>query len=64
MNKVNLPWVVVECAGREDEAEVNAFRHFIDADEWIARTYEEDEIEFLGVDIMKRLDDGTLTTEY
>lgn len=64
MNEVKLPWVVVEGAGREDEKEVKAFKHFIDADRWIARTYGEDEIESLGVDVMKLLPDGTLTTEY
>jgi len=57
-------WVVVEQAGTDDESIVNDHYTFREAAQNIARNYYPDEREELGVQIMKRLPDGTLTTEF
>lgn len=59
-----FPWVVVEKAGRDDEQIANDFRTFKEACENLEDWYGEDERESFPVIIMRRRDDGTLTTEY
>lgn len=58
------PWVVVEFCGMENEAIGADFKTFAEAAKNIEKWYGEDEIEEANVQIMRRLDDGTLTTEF
>lgn len=58
------PWVIVESAGYEDEQIASDHRSFAEACKHLDRQYDPVEIETLPVQIMRRLDDGTLTTEY
>lgn len=55
------PWVVVENAGTDNENLVIDFATFREACNWIDRNYTDDDC---PADIMRRNDDGTLTTEY
>jgi hypothetical protein len=58
------PWVIVEQAGTDDESIRADFGQFSTAHRACLAWYSEDELETLGVSIMKRNNDGTLTTEY
>ncbi|MDA8093681.1 MAG: hypothetical protein M0T84_07160 [Betaproteobacteria bacterium] len=51
-------WVVVACAGTEDENIVAAFAHAPDAREFVCKNAQD------NLDVMKRLPDDTLTTEF
>lgn len=55
------PWVVVENPGTDNESIVIDFGTFREACNWIDRNYTDDDC---PADIMRRLDDGVLTTEY
>ena len=55
------PWVVVEFAGTDRENEVIDFPTAREAFRYVERNYTEDECD---VDVMKRRDDGVLTTEF
>jgi len=55
------PWVVVEFAGTDREQIVIDFPTAREAFRYIERNYCEDECD---VDVMKRRNDGVLTTEY
>lgn len=59
------PWAVVEGAGRDDERIVAECATYYDAlCEEGGRYPTPDERTELHIDIMRRLDDGTFTTEY
>lgn len=58
------PWVVVEFAGMENEAIGADFATFKEAAKNVKSWYGEDEIEEANVRIMRRLDNGQLTTEF
>lgn len=58
------PWVVVQNAGYTNEKIVHEARTYDDAYCAMHEMYQPDEQEELHVDIMKRCEDGTLTTEY
>lgn len=58
------PWAVVENAGYTNEKVVHEARTYDDAYCAMHEMYEPDEQEELHVDIMKRVPDGTLTTEF
>ncbi|MDP2881581.1 MAG: hypothetical protein Q8N89_08380 [Azonexus sp.] len=58
------PWVVIEHAGQDDENIQGDFATFKEAERALANWYFQDELESLGAKIMKRNNDGTLTTEY
>ena len=58
------PWVIVEQAGTDDESIRDDFPTFAKANKALADWYYADELESLGVQIMRRLNDGTLTTEF
>lgn len=58
------PWVLVEQAGTDDESIREDFATFKAARLTLKNYYYCDEIEALNVQIMRRNDDGTLTTEY
>lgn len=58
------PWVIVECAGYEDEQIASEHRSFAEATKMLDRQYDVVETETLPVIIMRRNADGTLTTEY
>lgn len=58
------PWVVVVHAGYENERVTFECATYDDAYCAMHENYQPDEQEELHVDIMKRLPDGTLTTEY
>lgn len=64
MSKNPNPWVIVENAGQDNENEVADFKNFLMAHRFCLRNYYDDELESLNVQIMKRQDDGTLTTEF
>jgi len=55
------PWVIVENPGTDDENIVIDFATYREACRWIDRNYTDDDC---PADILRRLDDGTLTTEY
>lgn len=56
-----VPWVVVEKPGQDDENIVADFATLREAYRFIDRNYTEDECD---ADVMRRLDDGTLTTDF
>lgn len=56
-----LPWVIVENAGTDNENIVIDFATFREACNYIDRNYTDDDC---PADIMRRRDDGVLTTEY
>lgn len=58
------PWVVVELAGYTDERVTHEAETYDEAYVAMHELYTDFEREELDVDIMKRLSDGTLTTEY
>jgi len=58
------PWVIVEKAGTDDESIRADFGQFSEAHRACLKWYDTDELEELSVSIMKRNDDGILTTEY
>lgn len=58
------PWVVVEFAGMENETIGADFATFKEAAKNIDAWYGADEIEEINVRIMRRLDNGQLTTEF
>lgn len=58
------PWVVVENAGQDDEEIRGDFATFEQANRAVENWYYPDELENLGVQIMRRREDGVLTTEY
>lgn len=58
------PWVVVERAGTDDESIRADFPVFSAAVVVVKSWYYEGEIDELGVQILKRGDDGVLTSEY
>lgn len=58
------PWVIVTHAGLTTERIVHEAKTYDDAWTAIHELYSDWEREELHVDIMRRLDDGTLTTEY
>lgn len=64
MNRATYPWVVVEHAGYTDEQIVYEAETYDEATTAMRELYADFEREDLDVDIMKRLSDGTLTTEY
>lgn len=55
------PWVVVENAGTDNENLVIDFATFREASNYIDRNYTDDDC---PADIMRRRDDGVLTTEF
>ena len=55
------PWVVVENAGTDNENLVIDFATFREASNYVDRNYTDDDC---PADIMRRRDDGILTTEY
>ena len=57
-------FVVVEGAGGDDEWIVCSRVSPKDASDWMESHYKVDDREALGVDVMKRNTDGTLTTEF
>ena len=59
----NRIYVVIEGAGTDDERDIAEFPTLIKADAFIKRTYDEDEIESLQVQIIAD-DDGERTTEF
>jgi hypothetical protein len=63
-NNINYPWVIVEGAGCDDEQIASEHRSFSDAVKKMHRAYDDDEIEGMPVCIMKRDENGTLTTEF
>lgn len=64
MNTDLKPWVVVQHAGLTTERVVCECDTYNDAWAAMQELYTDSEREELGVDIMKRLPDGELTTEY
>lgn len=58
------PWVLIEQAGTDDESIRKDFATFRDASRAMKDYYYWNEIETLNVQIMRRNNDGTLTTEY
>jgi hypothetical protein len=58
------PWVVVENAGTDDESIRGDFGKYREAMRAIENWYYADELENMNVQLMRRNDDGTLTTEY
>lgn len=58
------PWLVVQNAGYTNEKIVHEAWTFHEAVRWMNDMYQPDEQEELHVDIMKRVPDGTLTTEF
>lgn len=58
------PWVLVEQAGTDDESIREDFSTFSSASRAMKDYYYWDELETLNVQIMRRNDDGTLTTEF
>lgn len=58
------PWVLVEQAGTDDESIREDFATFRGASLAMKNYYYWDELETLNVQIMRRRDDGVLTTEY
>lgn len=58
------PWVIVEYAGQDDESIRADFANYRDAIRAIKNWYYPDELQNLSVKIMRRRDDGVLTTEY
>lgn len=63
-NNINYPWVIVEFAGRNAEEIASEHRTFSDACKKLHRSYDDDDIEGMPVSIMRRNEDGTLTTEF
>lgn len=61
---ISYPWVIVEFAGRDAEEIASEHHSFSDAAKKLHRSYDEDDIEGMPVSIMRRNEDGTLTTEY
>lgn len=59
-----LPWVVVENAGYEGEQITSEHHSFADASKRIKKQYDPIEIETMPVIVMRRNDDGSLTTEF
>lgn len=57
------PWVIVEKAGTDEEDIFNDFPTYCAAMQ-CAKAYFGPDFPDQGVDIVKRLDDGTLTTEF
>ena len=57
-------WVVVQYAGFTSEKVVHEARTFDDAFCAMCEMYEPGERDELHVDVMKRLPDGSLTTEF
>lgn len=57
------PWVVTEETGTDNEREVADFPSLKAAIRWADENYGSDYRE-QGIDVMRRLLDGTLTTEY
>lgn len=66
MNTIHnpLPWVIIENAGQDNENEVADFKTSLEASRYMKSYYYDSEIDELNVQIMKRQDDGTLTTEF
>lgn len=60
----NGVYVVVEAPGTDNQIEVADFPRFRDAARYVAEWYSPDERDDRTVDIMKRLKDGSLTTEF
>lgn len=56
-----MPWVIVENAGTDNENLVIDFATFREACNYIDRNYTDDDC---PADIMRRRDDGVLTTEF
>lgn len=63
-NNINYPWVIVEGAGCDDEQIASKHRTFSDAVKKMHIAYDDDEIKDMPVSIMKRDENGTLTTEF
>jgi len=61
---ISYPWVIVESAGCDDEQLATEHHSFSDAAKAMHRNYGTDEIDGMPVCIMRRNEDGTLTTEY
>lgn len=61
---ISYPWVIVEGAGCDDEQISSEHHSFSDAAKKLHRSYNNDEIEGMPVSIMRRNEDGTLTTDY
>jgi hypothetical protein len=59
-----LPWAVVENAGYEGEQITSEHHSFSEATKQIEKQYAPIEIETMPVIIMRRNDDGALTTEF
>lgn len=57
-------WAIVINPGCDNEEEIDSFQTFSAAFAWVRKEYTQEEIDEGAVDIMKRLPDGTLTTEY
>ena len=57
------PWVVTEETGTDNEREVADFPSLKAAIGWADENYGSDYRE-QGIDVMRRLPDGSLTTEY
>lgn len=63
-HNINYPWVIVEFAGRDAEEIASEHRTFSDACKKLHRSYDDDDIEGMPVSIMRRNENGTLTTEF
>lgn len=61
---ISPPWVIAEGAGCDDEQIASEHHSFSDAFKKMHHAYDNDEIEGMPVCIMRRNEDGTLTTEY
>lgn len=58
------PWAVVENAGMNDEDIAGDFATFAEANRAVKNWYYPDEVRNMNIQIMRRRDDGVLTTEY
>lgn len=64
MNREIPEFVVVEGAGGENEWIVCSRVSPKDASDWMDSNYSASQQDIVGVDVMKRNTDGTLTTEF